>query len=136
VKIGHTADLFRLSIIDNKNFDLYQDGDESQLESTQLFKGNGTLQYTCLYNDTYYFIIENVEIYDINIEEVSINITWEEEEMSYKTEIKYINETKQITKVEYKIETRYESEIRNVTNTRQILVSKKVTLLSILLKLY
>jgi hypothetical protein len=136
VKIGHTADLFRLSIIDNKNFDLYQDGDESQLESTQLFKGNGTLQYTCLYNDTYYFIIENVEIYDINIEEVSINITWEEEEMSHKTEIKYINETKQITKVEYKIETRYESEIRNVTNTRQILVPKKVTLLSILLKTY
>ncbi len=136
VKIGHTADLFRLSIYDSKNFDLYQDGDNAQLESTQLFKGDGTLQYTIHYNDTYYFIIENVETYDITIEKVSINKLWGEEVISYKTEIKYMNETKKITKVEYKIETRYESEIRNDTNTRQILVSKKVTLLSILLKLY
>jgi hypothetical protein len=136
VKIDQTADLFRLIIIDNQNFELYQDGDEAHIKSTNLFKGNGTLQYTCSYNDTYYFIIENAEIYDISIEKVAINKSWEEEKISYKTEINFVNETKKITEIEYKIETRYESEIRNVTKTREILVPKKVTLLSFLLKLY
>ena len=112
---------FTSYIIGSANFEIFKVGFSKPFEVARTFYGSGLLEYTCTFDDTYYFVWENQENNDISLKGVEIVKLLEVEMTKYKNELQYKNET------QYKTEIRY----RDLTHNRTI--TKKVTLLSYLL---
>ena len=135
-EVNRTSDLIKASIFRVEDYELFRDGEEAEPEAFRHFKGDGIMHHTSLFNDTYYFVIENDEKYEIRLKKIDVIKTWDQEETHYVDQIEYMNETKYRTEIQYITETKYRTEIKDMIETNEKLANKRVTLLNLLLKRY